>query len=322
MPDSWLTVLSVSWHSAELLRDLFAGMVTLADQPEQLRLLVADNTGGADPALHDLGFPRLDVVPVNVQGQIMSMGHAHGLNTLWPLVRSPFVLIVDPDVAILRPGWDSALRQLFAAREVVTAGAPYPSWKLGKYHDFPSPIFACWRSDALRAFAPDWRPYGRTARRRLLDFALRQTLWLPRALDRYLLRQPRRQPRLGRWGARLVGEVSKDTGWEIAQRARQRGWRAALFEVVRDPAGLSGIAAETAPHYRRLAEEFELYAWDNRPMLTHRNPTLTRLDFNLWTHRNVLLYQNESDRAAKTALWRELAAAVRPVPPDRPPESA
>lgn len=318
MAASWLTVLSVSWHSAGLLRDLFAGMLALADQPEQLRLLVADNTGGADPDLHDLSFPHLDIVPVDVGGQIMSMGHAHGLNTLWPLVQTPFALIVDPDVAMLRPGWDSALRQVFAAEDVVAVGAPFAPWKLGKYHDFPSPIFACWRSDALRALAPDWRPYGRTARRRLFDFALRQTLWLPRALDRTLLRLPRRQFRLARWVERLAGEVSKDTGWEIARRARQRGWRAALFEVVRDPAGLSGIAAETAPHYRRLAEEFELYAWDNRPMLTHRNPTLTRLDFNLWTHRNILIYQDESDRAAKTALWGELATAVRPARPDRP----
>jgi len=314
---SWLTVLSVSWRSVEWLRDLFANMLALAEQPDDLRFLVADNTNGADPDLHRLDFPRLEIVLVNVGGQIMSMAHACGLNTLWERVETPFALIVDPDVAVLRPGWDSALQEVFTTRDVVAVGAPYPSWKLGKYHDFPSPIFACWRSEALRALTPDWRPYGRTARRRLLDFALRQTFWLPRAIDRLVLRLPRRQHRATRLVERVAGVVSKDTGWEIAQRARQRGWRAALFDVVRDPAALVDIPEEAAPHYRRLADEFELYAWQNRPFVTHRNPTLTRLDFNLWTNRNILIYQNRDDQAAKTALWRELVAAVRSTLPDR-----
>ena len=317
MSASWLTVLSVSWRSAEWLRDLFANMLALAEQPDGLRFLVADNTNGADPDLRRLDFPRLEIVPVDVGGQIMSMAHACGLNALWERVETPFALIVDPDVAVLRPGWDSALQEVFATRDVVAVGAPYPFWKLGKYHDFPSPIFACWRSEALRALTPDWRPYGRTACRRLLDFALRQTFWLPRAVDRLVLRLPRRQHRATRLVERVAGVVSKDTGWEIAQRARQRGWRAALFDVVRDPAALVGIAAEALPPYRRLADEFELYAWQNRPFLTHRNPTLTRLDFNLWTNRNILIYQNRDDQAAKTALWRELVAAVRSTLPDR-----
>lgn len=316
MAASWLTVLSVSWRSAEWLRDLFAGMLALAEQPERIRLLVADNTNGADVDLRRLDFPRLEIVPVDVGGQIMSMAHAHGLNTLWKRVETPFALIVDPDVAILQPAWDRALQEGFADQDVVAIGAPYPCWKLGKYHDFPSPIFACWRSDALRALSPDWRPYGRTARRRLLDFALRQTFWPPRAIDRLVLRLPRRQFRAARWVEQRVGVVSKDTGWEIAQRARQRGWRVALFEVVRDPATLTGISADAAPHYRRLAGEFELYAWQERPFLTHRNPTLTRLDFNLWTNRNILIYQNQGDQASRTALWRELVATVRSTLPD------
>ncbi|GAB4408724.1 MAG: hypothetical protein Kow00106_01990 [Anaerolineae bacterium] len=115
MAAEWLTVLSVSWHSAEWLRDLLANMLALADQPDSLRLLVADNTNGADPDLRHLDFPHLEIVPVNVGGQIMSMAHAHGLNTLWERVETPFVLIVDPDVALLQPAWDSALREMFAA---------------------------------------------------------------------------------------------------------------------------------------------------------------------------------------------------------------
>ena len=53
MAASWLTVLSVSWHSAGLLRDLFAGMMALADRVARLQL--------AD-LLHTLGFTEVEIV--------------------------------------------------------------------------------------------------------------------------------------------------------------------------------------------------------------------------------------------------------------------
>lgn len=312
MPNPRITVLSVSWRSTALLRELFTGLRALAQEPAALRLLVADNTNGADDDLRTLDFPHLDIVPVDVQGDVMSMAHAVGLNALLPQVTTPYVLIVDPDVALLRAGWDQAFCTALEQGEAVALGAPYPGWKLGKYHDFPSPPFAFWRTEALRELEPDWRPYGRTTMRRLADFALRQLFWLPRALDRYVLRVPRRQFKVGWWAERLIGVVSKDTGWEIAQRARRRGWRAMLFDVLVDLEGMDGIPEAQRSRYQALATDFELYAWQGRPVLTHRNPTLTRFDFNLWTSKNVLIFQNAEDKAAQTARWQQLVAAILP----------
>ena len=309
-----ITVLSVSWRSADFLRALIANLLTQASRPGDLRFLIADNTNGGDPELAGLDAPGTQIVPVDVSRERMSLAHAIGLNALFARVDTPYVLVIDPDVAVFQPGWDSILTAIVsdpARPQVVAAGAPYPAWKLGKYHDFPSPPFAFWRADALRALDPDWRPYARTATRRLADFGLRQVFWLPRLIDRAVLRLPRREFRAGRWVERWTGVVSKDTGWQIADRARQRGWRAAVFPVVSAVESLDGVAPGQGAAYAALAAEFELYAWENRPFLTHRNPTRAQLGLNLWTNTNVTLYQNQAEKAAQTARWRALVAQVQ-----------
>jgi hypothetical protein len=308
-----ITVISVSWHSAGFLHDLFARLLALADQPDTIRLLVADNTGGDDAELVALDCPDLTILPVAVGNERMSIAHAIGLNALLLHLDTPYVLVCDPDTAMLYPGWDTTLCEVIEGQNVVATGAPYPDWKLGKYHDFPSPPFAFWRTDALKALYPDWRPYAHTAQRRFADFVLRQAFWIPRVIDRYVLRLPQRQFRVGRWAERLVGIVSKDTGWEIADRARRRGWSARLLDVVYTPDSLTALPAPRREDYRALAQEFELYAWQGRPFVTHRNPTRTQINFNLWTDNNVLIYENRADKAFQTARWRKLVATVLPA---------
>lgn len=295
-----ITVVSVSWRSANLLGPMLARLCATADHPDAIQILLADNTNGADAELAALNYP---VVAVDTAGERMSMAHAIGLNALMSNLKTPYTLIVDPDTAILARGWDSLLVAGLAEPQTVAIGAPYPGWRLGKYHDFPSPPFAFWRSEALRALDPDWRPYERTVPRRLRDFALRQVFWLPRVVDRYVLHLPDRRFQVGRWMERVIGVVSKDTGWEIAQRARQRGWRAALFQTMYADDDLPSV-------FRALAAEFELYTWQGQPIVTHQNPTRTQLGMNLWTTKNVTLYQDRFDRAAQAERWLALVNSL------------
>lgn len=310
MTTTHITVASVSWHSASFLRDLFAGLLARADHPGAIRFLISDNLNGADPEIQQLTFPGLAVVPVDVQNATMSMAHAAGLNALMPHIDTPYTLIIDPDIAVFARGWDTLCRDLLETTGSVALGAPYPPWKLGKYHDFPSPPFAFWRTEALKRLTPDWRPYGRTTARRLLDFALRQTFWLPRGIDRYVLRLPRRRFKTAHWVERLVGVVSKDTGWEIAHKARRQGWRALTFDVAYSVADLASVPDDLRGPYQALVEDFELYALNGQPILTHRNPTRTRLSANLWTNTNVALFQDRADAVAQTGRWRALVAAI------------
>jgi hypothetical protein len=310
MHQNQITVISVSWRSTGFLQDMLAGLLALADRPDAIRLLIADNTDGNDPDLARLRFPDLTIRPVDVAGTRMSVAHALGLNALLPHVETRYTLIIDPDVAVFAAGWDTTLIAALDDPNTVAVGAPYPPWKLGKYHDFPSPPFAFWQTNSLMALKPDWRPYGRTLARRVIDFALRQTFWIPRVIDRYVLRLPRRRFKISRWNERLTGVVSKDTGWEVAQRARRRGWRSRVFDVLSPDEVKSMVPGDQGAAYAALAGEFELYAWAGEPFLTHRNPTLTQLDFNLWTDSNVLIYQDRADKADQTARWRELVQTV------------
>lgn len=310
MTDTAITVVSVSWHSADFLRDLFDNLRALAAQPDALRFLVADNTAGHDAALADLGVPDLSILPVDVSGEFMSVAHATGLNALMARLETPYVLVVDPDVAVFQPGWDETLRELVRSPDVVAAGAPYPAWKLGKYHDFPSPPFAFWRTDALLALEPDWRPYARRVGQRLADMLRRQMLQVSKFLDRNVQRLPARQYRVGRWMERRVGIVSKDTGWEIADRARRRGWGAQVFQGVRSADDLTALPADECARYGEVVQSFELYAHAGRPFVAHLQSTQRGLSFALWTSHTVVLYRNTSNRAARVARWRELIASL------------
>jgi hypothetical protein len=302
-----ITVLSVSWRSADFLRDLCANLLAQARQPGAIRFLIADNTNGDDPALAALDVPGLEIVPVDVSDERMSVAHAIGLNALFARVDTPYTLVVDPDVIVFQPGWDAILIDSVsgpAAPPIVAAGAPYPPWKLGKYHDFPSPPFAFWRTDALRALDPDWRPYARTAARRLVDFGLRQAFWLPRLVDRAVLRLPRRAFRAGRWTERLTGVVSKDTGWQIADRARRRGWRAVVFPVVGAASDLVALDPAERSRYRTLAREFELFTWQGRPFGAHLQSTQRGFSVYLWTGHLLYRYKNRGHEARRDVLWR------------------
>ncbi|MBN1562982.1 MAG: hypothetical protein JXA10_04040, partial [Anaerolineae bacterium] len=136
MAQKQITVLSVSWRSSEFLQAMIGGVLALADDPGAIRLLIADNTNGADPDLAQLEFPDLTILPVDVAGSVMSVAHAVGLNTLLAHVETPYTLIIDPDIAVFARGWDTTLIAALADPQTVAIGAPYPPWKIGKYHDF------------------------------------------------------------------------------------------------------------------------------------------------------------------------------------------
>lgn len=307
-----ITVASVSWRSSAFLYDLFINLLALAEQPETICFLVADNTGGTDDKLRALGVPGLTIVPVDTSGEHMSVAHAIGLNALMTHLETPYALIVDPDVAMFRAGWDSVLQVMLDSHDTVAAGAPYPGWKLGKYHDFPSPPLAFWQTDKLLSLVPDWRPYARSVGGRSADLVRRQLLQASKFLDRNVLRLPPRRYLIGHRVEQLVGIASKDTGWEIADRARTREWRACVFEEARTPDDLGALPADQREQYRPLINEFELYAYEGRPFVAHLQSTQRGISFALWTSHTVSLYRNQSNKAIRLARWYEILALLLP----------
>ncbi len=308
--DKAITVVSVSWRSGMFLRRLFANLLSQADFPDSIHFLVADNTNGEDRDIATLDVPRLELVPVDVTGEYMSVAHAIGLNTLMQRITTPFMLIVDPDVIVLCKGWDSKLREVIQSEGVVAAGAPYPPWKLGKYHDFPSPPFAFWRTDVILSLDPDWQPYAREVGPRFWDMVRRQFMQLSKFWDRRVRQMPARQYELGWQLERWFGVVSKDTGWEIADRARQHGHRALVFQAIHAVDQLSDLSVAQRNIYREMVAEFEVYNYQGQPFVAHMQTTQRGFSFALWSNHTIVLYRNKTNMGARIERWQELTSRL------------
>ena len=138
-----ITVLSVSYFSAFHLNRLFNNLTAKADNPETLQFLVVDNTNGEDSDLHSYFVPGLDIqfISNSGKGYQRSVSHAGALDIGLKNSETEFILIVDPDVHVFKAGWDTFCLNRIAENDSSVIGAPYPAWKLGKVHDYPSVVF-------------------------------------------------------------------------------------------------------------------------------------------------------------------------------------
>ncbi len=273
LPPPRITVVVVSWHSAALISALRDNLRARARHPESLRFLLIDNTDGKDGDLEALStHPDVVLRRTDPGGLVGSRGHAWGLNVAMGELAAPYTLIVDPDVCLFIDDWDERLPARLREREAIAIGAPYPFWKLGKYHDFPSPPFALFDTAALLALEPDWTPFSSHPLRRGVDFVGRLIVRLHRLGTRARLARSTRLRAVTRRLERFVGVCARDTGWRIARAARDRGARAICFpEIMESSALLDGF--DTIPELRELATHYELFFDEGRPALAHRYST-------------------------------------------------
>lgn len=258
----------VSWYSSRWIRRLVRNLRGRADR--HLRFTVVDNSGGADVELVQLASEvgDLAVVPVIVGERRGSAAHALGLRTAVDRSTSRHILLVDPDVHVFLDGWDSLLFAKMREARADVIGAPYPWWKLGKYHDFPSPVFLLSTPALLLELGNDWAPFAERWWVRFAHRACRQVLrlgWL--ANRRRLLALPN-LARVARALERRIGVCAPDTGWLLAAAARRQGRHSVLLEEVTPAASISRWGA--AKGLLCLATEFELFADGGTPVLAHR----------------------------------------------------
>ena len=271
--DRNISVILINWFSGEFLSELVPNLRKRAFDPSQLHFIVVDNTGGKDPEMDRLR-KTLDIDELITNTPPYSNGseaHACGIEAGFTSVNSPYTLILDPDVHVFQTDWDSCLVQALEDNNAAAIGAPYPAWKLGKYHNFPSPIFCFARTQALRDLGADWTPFypGRVQKYRA---------WFGRQIVRLGALNTRqrciRHPALlhiGSWLERRLGVVGPDTGQLLAQCARRSNISSLQFKDIypTDPV-YSGAGNEVV---QKLAENFELYAWDGSVFLAHMGGT-------------------------------------------------
>ena len=175
-----------------------------------------------------------------------------------------FCLIIDPDVHIFYTGWDSLCINALNKESKTVVGAPYPKWKLGKVHDFPSVVFMFFKTKQIQNFNKTFYPFPKILKR-LLNSVLRKitrigTLATKKRLDN--------KKSLREFAHRLettLGITSPDTGNQIIECFRKEGYIALNFEAKYS----NDLKSDGKSDLFRLAEEYEIYLYDGKPMMTH-----------------------------------------------------
>jgi hypothetical protein len=289
-PDSYITVCTVNWYSYGLINNLFANLTEKADKPDQIKFLVIDNTNAHDKDIYRLREKyNIRILSNDTRHIKGSMAHACGLNLALRYLNSEYCLIVDPDTYIFKKKWDTFLIDMLEEEEVFVIGVSYPLWQLGKYHDFPNPVFCFFKTDEYMRLEPDWTPFGANKLVKCWDYFRRNVLRLGiiinrKAYEKYKLIRTT-------WSRleKIIGICSKDTGWRIAKKARENNIKAEVFKATLSSEIVKG--SETII-FRQLASEFELYCYENEPILTHKYSSCSLL----W----------RTKRSRDSELWLEL----------------
>ena len=269
-----ITVLVVSYWSTFYLNYLYRNLHERASGKSNVAFVIVDNTHGADSRLHEFIESKPDVElmmpsPHNLKG---AQGHAAALDHAMGFMASDYTLICDPDVYVFQSDWDTFLINQLADHNADSIGVPYPSWRVGTYHDFPSPVFHFFRTSALASLDIPWKPFATKKHEKLLNFLGRQIMRFGGLINRerfvkyHLLREYASR------AERLLGVRAPDTGYLIANAARVSGLRRVMLDLVEryHPDWAQLLNSHSI---RELAQQYELYLYKGRPILTHKYGT-------------------------------------------------
>ncbi|MBN2457192.1 MAG: hypothetical protein JXB29_11770 [Sedimentisphaerales bacterium] len=274
--ESKITVFTVSWYSAQLMEKLFINLNEKAQFPKTIRYLIIDNTAGKDSSLDHLKQMLLpiDICTFDPRGKTGSFAHAAALNFGLGQIQTDFALSIDPDVYVFKKNWDTFATYLIAKQGYSAIGTTYPNWQLGKYHNFPNPVFCFFRTEDFRSINADWTAYSKSPIEDFVNLIRRQIVRLGGLINRQRYQSSAALRKLSNSLENVVGICSHDTGYKIAELAQKGHLKAALFKAVSPDDNVSG---STFNCFRELASQFELYYYENEPILTHKYSTASRI---------------------------------------------
>jgi hypothetical protein len=298
-----ITVGIVSWYSTQFIVGLLQSLSDKAVS-SALEFVICDNTNGRDASLYEMLDGVCEIIPYDpVIPQVRqrkrawgSYAHGFGLNMLLSRVNTEFCLFIDPDCLILTKGWDVACRAALTDGRYIAVGAPYHSSKIPKYHNFPSPIFVFFKTEAFRTIEADWTPYMLPLIIHVRDQILRVMAIPAGRLGERVVGRSFYAGKVAEWMRGVLGNSSKDTGWRIPGKARQHGYFARLFTPAVATHQLDARCARE-PAIVELMNEFELYLWQSVPLVTHYYGARHRSKGNVveTTHRWRTLAKSAAD---------------------------
>ena len=261
MVEKVINVVSVSWYSSGHIKRLVNNLLDKAENPETLTFTIIDNTNGTDMELKEVlsDMPSLTILYNKSEAKQRSVAHASALDVAMSKLETYFTLVVDPDVHIFKEGWDSFCQSKIESGQSAV-GAPYPKWKLGKVHDFPSVVFIFSSTEWFTREGKSWHPFP-PFWRRVWNFFVRKFVRLFRFATRQRLENSRLMRTVTSGLEAMTGITSPDTGLSLVKAAKERGDASIFFEAPYS-SGLPDPMVE-------LARNFELFFYSSEPFMSH-----------------------------------------------------
>ena len=262
-----ITIISTSYRSGEHLNRLFNNLVEKAQNKDSLQFLVIDNTNGEDKELNGL-FPKdmnLEIIENDGRNLQRSISHSNALDIGLKESGTEFTLIIDPDVHIFKDGWDRMCLDLCENAEKLVVGAPYPDWKLGKVHDYPSVVFFFFQTRQIRDLNRSFYPFP-SLMMKLKNSFFRKITRLGILASKNRLNNSLLLRKITIFLERNFGITSPDTGKDIIEAIREQSFKPVNFKAY------YGNDLETpisSSFQFEMAKEFELYFHNKDPFLTH-----------------------------------------------------
>ena len=262
-----ITIISVSYRSGTHLRRLFKNLYDKAENKQKLKFLVVDNTNGADQELDTLLPKELNISIVENDGSLnqRSISHASGLDVGLEQSSTEYSLIIDPDVHVFKSNWDSLCLSYLDGSMHLVIGAPYPDWKLGKVHDYPSVVFMFFRTQEIRGLNKSFQPFPAPLKR-IKNSLFRKVTRLGIIASKSRLNKSQFLRMITSYLEKLLGITSPDTGNDIIEALRNKKYESINFEAC--------LVHQLGPfntnsYHDNMAREFELYYQGNDPFMTH-----------------------------------------------------
>jgi len=270
-----ISVIIVSWYSSNYIKNLLGNLKNCAKNPEKLRVIIIDNTNGDDPDIEKTTSSDLNITlhKLDSKGYTSSKGHSYGLNYASRFINTEYALLIDPDVHIFKKHWDSFCIEQLGKHNAVAIGAPYPFWKTGKYHNFPSPIFCFFNTKDLQKTGSDWTAFSDHWWQNMSKFIIRQFGRLGGFLTRKRMQISPSLRKISETMERIFGIFSQDTGWRIAKAVRKKQLKSIQFSVITQAKDELVIPENMANACQGLASEYELYGYNREAILTHKYST-------------------------------------------------
>ena len=259
-----ITIILVSYFSSKHIKRLVKNLVEKAENSERLNFLIVDNTNGQDRLIERYAqkYDNMDFLLNDGANKQRSISHASAIDKGLENSHSEYTLIIDPDVYIFKKKWDTFCIKSYSEKNFFLIGAPYPEWKIGKVHDFPSVVFMFFSTKEMKKLNTTFYPFP-DFWIKLKNSFIRKVIRLGFFGSKGSLNKFHFFRKIATYLENLTGITSPDTGNNIINAMRNGNKTSLCFEAryssdINDNDGMS-----------ILAKEYEAYMFQDELIMTH-----------------------------------------------------